>query len=76
MEPDPGAVPPIPAAHHGGVVSVLVFPDMEPDPALTRALADSAVHVVFGVQDFTGQLAGLADIKKAPKADEVHHRRT
>ena len=53
------------------VVSVLVFPDMEPDPALTRALADSAVHVVFGVQDFTGQLAGLADIKKAPKADDI-----
>ena len=53
------------------VVAVLVFPDMEPDPTLQRALADTAVHAVFGVDDLTGQLAGLAKIEQRPTAADI-----
>ena len=53
------------------VVAVLVFPDMEPDPTLQRALADSAVHAVFGVDDLTGQLAGLTKIEQRPTTADI-----
>ena len=53
------------------VVAVLMFPDMEPDPTLQRALADSAVHAVFGVGDLTGQLAGLTKIEQRPTAADI-----
>ena len=53
------------------VVAVLVFADMEPDPTLQRALADSAVHAVFGVDDLTSQLAGLTKIEQRPTAADI-----
>ena len=56
------------------VVAVLVFPDMEPDPTLQRALADSAVHAVFGVDDLTGQLAGLTKIEQRPTTADIQRK--
>ena len=44
------------------VLAVLVFPDMEPDAGIAEALADSAVHAIFGVADLTGKLAELAQM--------------
>ena len=53
------------------VVAALVFPDMEPDPALKRALSASAVHAVFGVDDLTGQLARLIPVQQPPDAEDI-----
>ena len=53
------------------VVPVLVFPDMEPDASVAAVLADSAVYAVFGVEDLTGQLAGLTHVNHPPTAADI-----
>ena len=53
------------------VIAVLVFPDMEPDTTVKKALADSAVHAIFGVEDLTGKLARLLHVDHPPSADDI-----
>ena len=36
-----------------------------------EALADSPVHVIFGVEDLTGQLSRLAHVDHSPSADDI-----
>ena len=53
------------------VIAVLVFPDMEPDTTVKKALADSAVQAIFGVEDLTGKLARLLHVDHPPSADDI-----
>ena len=53
------------------IIAVLVFPDMEPDVAVEKALADSAVHAIFGVEDLTGKLARLRHVDHPPTAADI-----
>ena len=53
------------------IIAVLVFPDMEPDVAVEKALADGAVHAIFGVEDLTGKLARLRHVDHPPYAEDI-----
>ena len=53
------------------IIAVLIFPDMEPDTGVRAALADSTAHVIFGVENLTGRLAGLTQVHQPPDAADI-----
>ena len=55
------------------VIAVLLFPDMEPDPAIVAEAKRSNVHVLWGTDDLMNRLAAIAARKAyyPPNADDI-----
>ena len=55
------------------VIAVLLFPDMEPDPAIVAEAKRSNVHVLWGTDNLMNRLAAIAARKAyyPPNADDI-----
>ena len=55
------------------VIAVLLFPDMEPDPAIVAEARRSNVHVLWGTDNLMNRLAAIAARKAyyPPNADDI-----
>ena len=55
------------------VIAVLLFPDMEPDPAIVAEAQRSNVHVLWGTDNLMNRLAAIAARKAyyPPNADDI-----
>ena len=56
------------------IVAVLLFPDMEPDPAIVAEARRSNVHILWGTDNLMDRLAAIAARKVyyPPNADDIH----
>ena len=55
------------------VIAALLFPDMEPDPAIVAEAKRSNVHVLWGTDNLMNRLAAIAARKAyyPPNADDI-----
>ena len=55
------------------VIAALLFPDMEPDPAIVAEARRSNVHVLWGTDNLMNRLAAIAARKAyyPPNADDI-----
>ena len=55
------------------VIAALLFPDMEPDPAIVAEAKRSNVHVIWGTDNLMNRLAAIAARKAyyPPNADDI-----
>ena len=58
------------------VIAALLFPDMEPDPAIVAEARRNNVHVLWGTDNLMNRLAAIAARKAyyPPNADDIRRR--